>query len=87
MIENNDVQRSCDTRSAAENATASAQRSYRHTQFTERNSDPAAMDTTIQNVSNNVVDTQDDEDDHIYNWFGLFRKFVGWIYWIFGRRY
>lgn len=82
MIESNDEETSCDTGSAAEDATAGAQTSYHDTRFTERNNDPA-MDTK-QNVSTNVVDTQDDEDDHIYNWFKLFRIFV---HWIFGKRY
>ena len=47
-------------------ASASAQTSYHQIQFTEHSYSP--MDT---------VDAQDDdEDDHIYNWLGLFRKFV-----------
>ena len=49
-----------------EDASASAQASYHQIQFTEHNYPP--MDT---------VDAQDDdENDHIYNWLGLFRKFV-----------
>ena len=56
------------------------------TQFTDHSDPPT--DTTTQNVSNNVVDAPDEEDEEaIYNWLGLLCKFVRWIYYIFWRRH
>ena len=67
-------------------SSASAQTSYHHTQFTDHSDPPT--DTTTQNVSNNVVDAPDEEDEEdIYNWLGLLCKFVRWIYYIFWRRH
>ena len=79
MIEYNDEQRNDDnTRSAAEDASATAQKNYHHTQFTECN-DPPPMDTTTQNVNNNVVEAQDNEDDRTHKWLELLSNFVQWI--------
>ncbi|KAJ9672181.1 hypothetical protein PVL29_025708 [Vitis rotundifolia] len=77
MIEYNDEQRSCDTRSAAEDTNSNAQTSYDSTQCTEHSDCP--MDTTTQNVNSNVVDAQDDEEDHTHDWLELLCKFVEWI--------
>ena len=63
-----------------EDAIASAQTSYHHTQFPEHSDDRSPpMDTTTQNVINNVVDAQDDEDDRTHNWLELLCNFVQWI--------
>ncbi|XP_034675715.1 disease resistance protein RPV1-like isoform X1 [Vitis riparia] len=77
MIEYNDEQRSCDTRSAAEDTNSNPQTSYDCTQCTEHSDSP--MDTTTQNINSNVVDAHDDEEDHMHNWLELLCKFVGWI--------
>ncbi|KAL6315390.1 hypothetical protein AAG906_000500 [Vitis piasezkii] len=77
MIEYNDEQRSCDTRSAAEDTNSNTQTSYDCTQCTECSDSP--MDTTTQNINSNVVDAQDDEEDQMHNWLELLCKFVGWI--------
>ncbi|XP_034677016.1 disease resistance protein RUN1-like isoform X2 [Vitis riparia] len=76
MIEYNDEQRSCDTRSAAEETNTNAQTSYHYSQCTELSD--SAMDTTTQNI-NSDVDAQDDEEDHMHNWLELLCKFVQWI--------
>uniref|UniRef100_F6GW25 TMV resistance protein N n=1 Tax=Vitis vinifera TaxID=29760 RepID=F6GW25_VITVI len=72
-----DEQRSCDTRSAAEDTNSNAQTSYDWTQCTEHSDSP--MDTTTQIINSNVVDAQDDEEDHMHDWLELLCKFVGWI--------
>ncbi|XP_034675714.1 disease resistance protein RPV1-like isoform X2 [Vitis riparia] len=77
MIEYNNEQRSCDTRSAAEDTNSNTQTSYDCTQCTECSDSP--MDTTTQNINSNVVDAQDDEEDQMHNWLELLCKFVGWI--------
>ncbi|RVW62595.1 TMV resistance protein N [Vitis vinifera] len=77
MMEYSDEQRSCDTRSAAEDTNSNAQTSYDWTQCTEHSDSP--MDTTTQIINSNVVDAQDDEEDHMHDWLELLCKFVGWI--------
>ncbi|KAJ9691428.1 hypothetical protein PVL29_013567 [Vitis rotundifolia] len=77
MIEYSDEQRSCDTRSAAEDTNSKAQTSYDCTQCTEHSDSP--MDTTTQNIDSNVVDAQDDEEEHMHNWLELLCKYVQWI--------
>ena len=72
-----DEQRSCDTRSAAEDTNSNAQISYDCTPCTDHSDCP--RDTTTQNINSNVVDAQDDEEDHMHDWLELLCKFVGWI--------
>ncbi|RVW33168.1 TMV resistance protein N [Vitis vinifera] len=64
LIQYPDVQRCCDTKSVPEDTNVNAQSCCDDTHSTEHNHSP--MDTITHNVDDNVVDAQDEEEDHMH---------------------
>ena len=77
LIQYPDVQRCCDTKSVPEDTNVNAQSCCDDTHSTEHNHSP--MDTITHNVDDNVVDAQDEEEDHMHKWLDLLCKSVQWI--------
>ena len=77
LIQYPDVQRCCGTKSVAEDINANGQSCWDDTHSTDH--DHSSMDTITQNIDDNVVDAQDDEEDHMHKWLYLLCKSIQWI--------
>ncbi|KAJ9676226.1 hypothetical protein PVL29_024964 [Vitis rotundifolia] len=74
LIQHPDVRRCCGTKSVAEDINANGQSCWDDTHGTDH--DHSSMDTITQNIDDNVVDAQDDEEDHMHKWLYLLCKSI-----------